>query len=112
MGTMISFLARILGFKKRTAEWIVNQRCLSCGEPLGVDALRLADEVWTKIMAKKMAWARERGVRLRIIRVVDAVCANCGAWHAIKRERPDSGYQFELLLVDDHERSELESELA
>lgn len=111
MGTMISSLARILGFKNRTAEWIVDQRCLRCGEPLGVDALRLADEVWAKIMAKKMAWARERGVRLRVIRTVDAVCAKCKAWHTIKRERPDSGYQFELLLVTDHDRSELEAEL-
>ena len=51
--------------------------CLECGEVLGVEAIRLADERWEEIVKAIISY-NETGTRLRLVRTVDAICPHCG----------------------------------
>ncbi|MEQ8854048.1 hypothetical protein [Gimesia sp.] len=51
--------------------------CLECGEVLGVEAIRLANERWDEIV-KAIIAKSEPGTRLRLVRTVEALCPHCG----------------------------------
>jgi len=51
--------------------------CPSCGRPLGADALRASDEHWRSHFAELQR--ANPGARLRLIRLVHAICTACGA---------------------------------
>jgi predicted RNA-binding Zn-ribbon protein involved in translation (DUF1610 family) len=56
--------------------------CPSCGTLLGDDAIRLADEAWSRHWAElgeKNPGIRFRRGTARIVRHVDAICPRCGA---------------------------------
>ena len=51
--------------------------CLDCGEVLGRAALDRGDAAWTVHVAE--LWREHPGIRFRLVREVDAMCARCGA---------------------------------
>ena len=51
--------------------------CPSCGRPLGIEALRAAEERW-RAHAAELRRANP-GVRLRLVRQLHAMCTACGA---------------------------------
>jgi len=51
--------------------------CPICGRPLGISALFEADEGWRSHIAR--LHRAHPGARLRLIRFVHAICADCGA---------------------------------
>ncbi|HAH46255.1 hypothetical protein [Gimesia sp.] len=50
--------------------------CLECGNMIGVEAIRLADERWSEIVKIIMSKS-DPGIRLRLVRTVDAICPHC-----------------------------------
>lgn len=60
--------------KKRAAA--LSFRCTGCGEILGEQSLRLADEAWSAEMAEMRK--KRPGVRFRVARKLHAICASCG----------------------------------
>lgn len=58
--------------------------CLECGEVLGVEAIRLADERWDEIV-KAIISRNEPGTRLRLVRTVDAICPHCGCQYLYRK---------------------------
>jgi hypothetical protein len=56
-----------------------HTRCQSCGATLGSASLRLADEEWAEGMRRLQE--QEPGVRHRLHRLIDAICARCGAMY-------------------------------
>lgn len=50
--------------------------CLECGSMIGVEAIRLADERWSEIVKIIMSKS-DPGIRLRLVRTVDAICQHC-----------------------------------
>jgi predicted RNA-binding Zn-ribbon protein involved in translation (DUF1610 family) len=58
--------------------------CLECGEVLGVEAIRLADERWDEIV-KAIISRNEPGTRLRLVRTVDAICPHCGCLYLYRK---------------------------
>lgn len=50
--------------------------CPNCGQPLGERSVALADEAWRDHVAALHRLAP--GVRLRLIRFVQAICPGCG----------------------------------
>ena len=67
-------------------QWLVQRRlrsaatcqpCPTCGNLIGSEALRNADECWRKHVAE--LHGANPGVRFRLIRLVHAICAVCGS---------------------------------
>lgn len=51
--------------------------CPACGCPLGVEAVREADECWRSHV--KWLCREHPGIRFRLVRMVQAICVHCGA---------------------------------
>ncbi|WP_145454260.1 hypothetical protein [Gimesia panareensis] len=69
--------------RKRTlAERFV---CVECGEVIGLEAIRLADERWSKIVEKILS-ENNTEIRLRLVRTVDAICPHCGCQYCYREE--------------------------
>jgi hypothetical protein len=72
--------------------------CPTCGTVLGEAAVELADNLWRRHM--QVLFERNPGVKLRIVRTLDAVCTQCGARFRFGREtriffRSDVALSFE-----------------
>jgi len=52
-----------------------SMSCPECSEPLGAESLALADKAWTTHVATLRRL--NPGIRLRLVRWVDAVCPRC-----------------------------------
>ncbi|QDU03210.1 hypothetical protein V6x_29220 [Gimesia chilikensis] len=63
--------------KRRRRQLASRFVCEQCGEVLGVEAIRLADEHWDEIV-KAIIAKSEPGTRLRLVRTVAAICPHCG----------------------------------
>ncbi len=60
--------------------------CLSCGELLGLESIRLADEAWADYM--RQLHEQNPGMLLQVVRSVHAICPKCGARYSfIEGER-------------------------
>jgi len=62
---------------KRQTKRIAQTICVSCGQQLGIEAERIADEKWLKAMQENRK--NNPGIRSRIYQLVHAICQNCGA---------------------------------
>jgi hypothetical protein len=51
-------------------------RCSTCGSTLGTAAVRRADEQWEAYVRELVR--KNPGIRLRMVRLVHAVCVSCG----------------------------------
>ena len=68
--------------KRRCRELAKSFRCVTCGTPLGVAGVKLADEAWDAEMQRLM---REHpGARFRVVRTTDAICPTCGARYSYR----------------------------
>ena len=70
--------------KRRRRQLASRFVCEQCGEVLGVDAIRLADERWDEIV-KEIIAKSEPGTRLRLVRTVDAICPHCGCLYLYRK---------------------------
>jgi transcription elongation factor Elf1 len=77
--------------EKRMRALAETFRCLRCGLVLGADALKLADEAWANYVAKLDGGAGDateptrdwsKLYRRRIVKLYDAICPHCGAYHS------------------------------
>ena len=59
--------------------------CLECGEIMGMEAIRLADERWANVVKQKMA-EKTYKLGMRMVRSVDAVCPHCGCIYLYREE--------------------------
>lgn len=58
-------------------------RCRSCGTVLGAEAVRRADAAWARHLGERLPLGR-----LRMVRLVHAICPGCGArYRWLRRER-------------------------
>jgi hypothetical protein len=83
--------------------WMRNRRllqqvrhfvCVACGTRLGVEAIRLADERWRKVVAD--LHAKSPGMRFRLVRDIDAVCPCCGREYRMMGSKLDQKLAGEL----------------
>jgi hypothetical protein len=74
-------------FKRRRLTAAKNQACPSCGRVLGIASLREADRHW-RANVDELHRAHP-GAKLRLVRLVDAICVGCGARLSF---REDSGH--------------------
>lgn len=70
--------------KRRRRQLASRFVCVECGEVLGVEAIRLADERWDEIV-KAIISRNEPGTRLRLVRTVDAICPHCGCQYLYRK---------------------------
>lgn len=70
--------------KRRRRQLASRFVCVECGEVLGVEAIRLADERWDEIV-KAIISRNEPGTRLRLVRTVDAICPHCGCLYLYRK---------------------------
>ncbi len=63
--------------KRRRRQLASRFVCLECGEILGVEAIRLADERWDE-MELQMMRIEEPVARVVRSRLLDAICPHCG----------------------------------
>jgi hypothetical protein len=68
--------ARHYLYKHRLRTAARNLACPSCGRILGIDALHEADKRWQAYVAE--LHRANPGARLRLVRLVRAVCLACG----------------------------------
>jgi hypothetical protein len=69
-------LAENCAYRYRQRSVAKTFRCTGCGVVLGIASLQLADAEWARCMVE---WCRQHpGVRARIVRLLHAICSNCG----------------------------------
>ena len=61
---------------RRIAKVVCSFVCVSCGTPLGTEALRLGNARWSEIIAD--SHRRFSGIKFRTLRDIHAVCPKCG----------------------------------
>lgn len=71
--------------KRRRRQLASRFVCEQCGEVIGVEAIRLADERWSKIV-EKIRSEIDSEIRLRLARTVDAICPHCGCQYCYREE--------------------------
>ena len=64
-------------FRRRLKRAVERSQCPTCGSGLGEQALKLADEQWREYVS--CLRRQNPGVRFRLVRLVHAICASCGA---------------------------------
>jgi hypothetical protein len=71
--------------KRRLRAAAERAECPSCGATLGVEALHRADDYWRSYVA---GLRRDQpGVKFRLVRVVQAICGDCGAMLSFQNEK-------------------------
>ncbi|WP_232093296.1 hypothetical protein, partial [Gimesia panareensis] len=71
--------------KRRRRQLASRFVCEQCGEVIGAEAIRLADERWSKIV-EKIRSENDSEIRLRLVRTVDAICPHCGCQYCYREE--------------------------
>lgn len=77
-------IARHYLYKHRLLVAAKSRACPSCGRILGIEAINEADERWRAHVAE--LHRAHPGARLRLIRLVHAICVVCGARLSFREE--------------------------
>jgi hypothetical protein len=68
--------------KRRLRRAARSFTCLNCGKLLGANAVAVADAEWSRYVRELMR--QHPGVKLRLVRTVDAICPGCGACYMFR----------------------------